>query len=150
MLAVIRAAPGVQAAAGADSLPMIGIVNRPMYGAAMGTQRCPATGGFMETLGMRIIAGRSLSSEDVERGTPVGVLSLAGLEFVWPEVTPDAAVGRVLQFLASRRARWSAWLRAAGIGRSSSRRAGCSIASSGGASTSCTSCGPSDCFGEAG
>ena len=82
MLDIVRANPSVQAAAAADSLPMIGIVNRPMYGGAMGTQRCPATGELMETLGMRVIAGRSLSSEDVKRGAAVGVLSLEGLTFV--------------------------------------------------------------------
>jgi len=82
MLDIVRANPSVQAAAAADSLPMIGIVNRPMYGGAMGTQRCPATGELVETLGMRVIAGRSLSSEDVKRGAAVGVLSLEGLTFV--------------------------------------------------------------------
>jgi hypothetical protein len=98
MLDLIRATPGVQTAAAADSLPMIGIVNRPMYGGAMGTQRCPATGELIETLGMRIVAGRSLSSEDVRRGAAVGVLSLEGLKFVWPKLTPEAAIGRFLEF----------------------------------------------------
>jgi predicted permease len=98
MLDTLRAMPGVLSAGGADSLPMIGLVNRPLYGAAIGTQRCPVTGELMETLGMRLIAGRSISAADVQREIPVGVLSRDGLKYVWPHVTPEEAIGRFLEF----------------------------------------------------
>lgn len=98
LLDALRLTPGVVSAAGADSLPMIGLVNRPLYGAAIGTQRCPVTGRMMETLGMRLIVGRAISDEDVGRGASVGVLSLSGLKYVWPTVTPDEAIGRFLEF----------------------------------------------------
>lgn len=98
MLELIRATPGVQSATGADSLPMIGIANRPMYRAAVGTQRCPVTDGFVDTLGMHLIAGRAVTSEDVARGNRVGVLSLSGLKFALPSVSPQEAIGRFLEF----------------------------------------------------
>jgi predicted permease len=100
ILDTLRHAPGVVSAAGADSLPMIGIVNRPMYGAAMGSQRCPATDGLVETLGMQVLAGRSLSADDLSSNAAVGVLSVAGLKLVWPGTAPAAAVGRRLEFPA--------------------------------------------------
>ncbi len=99
MLAILRQMPGVQAAAGADSLPMIGIINRPMsLWAPPGSQRCPATEGLIETLGMRVIAGRTLTADDVQTKARVGMLSMDGLKLVWPGVTPQEAIGRSLTF----------------------------------------------------
>ena len=98
MLEIIRRSPGVESAAGADTLPMVGLVNRPMFAGAIGTQRCPATDGLIETLGMTVIAGRAFTADEARTMAPVGVLSLAGLKFVWPGVTPQEAIGRFLQF----------------------------------------------------
>ena len=99
MLAIIRQMPGVQAAAGADSLPMIGIINRPMsLWAPPGSQRCPATEGLIETLGMRVIAGRTFTADDVRTKARVGMLSAEGLKLIWPGVTPQEAIGRFLTF----------------------------------------------------
>jgi predicted permease len=99
MLAIIRQMPGVQTAAGADTLPMIGAINRPMFlWAPDGSQRCPATAGLVETLGMHVIAGRTFSTADVQTMAPIGMLSLEGLKSVWPGVTPQEAIGRFLAF----------------------------------------------------
>jgi predicted permease len=98
MLEILRRTPGVQSVAGADTLPMIGAVNRPMFAGAMGTQRCPVTEGLVETLGMRVIAGRTISEKEVRESAAVGMLSLEGLKFIWPGVAPQNAIGRFLEF----------------------------------------------------
>lgn len=98
MLDILRRSPGVQSAAGADSLPMIGVTNRPMFAGAVGTQRCPATDGLVETLGIEVLAGRTLTSDEVRTNAPVGLLSREGLKFLWPGVNPEHAIGRFLEF----------------------------------------------------
>jgi hypothetical protein len=97
VLAIIRGMPGVQSAAGADTLPMIGLMNRPMIRGQLGGQRIPATEGLIETLGMRVVAGRTFTAEDVRTMAPVGMLSVEGLTVVWPGVSPQQAVGRFLE-----------------------------------------------------
>jgi hypothetical protein len=98
MVGIIGHAPGVRVATASDSMPTTGTVGRPMSSAATGTQRIATTSHFFETLGMRVIAGRQLIDEDMNGVVPVGVLSVRGLTYVWPDVNPQEAVGRFLEF----------------------------------------------------
>src|SRR5262249_40129070 len=61
-------------------------------------QRWLVADGFVETMGMRLVAGRSISADDVRSGASVGVLSERGLKLVWPGVEPRDAIGRLLEF----------------------------------------------------
>jgi putative ABC transport system permease protein len=99
MLEVIDHMPGVEAAAGADILPVIGAVNMPMFkGDKARGQRWAITERFVETMGMPIVAGRTLTAAEVEANAPVGLLSESGVRLRWPGVVPSAAVGRLLDF----------------------------------------------------
>jgi hypothetical protein len=97
ILEALRATPGVDAATGADSLPIVGVVNRPLIKGTQVGQRCPVTDGFVETLGMRVVAGRTITAEDLRSGASVGLLSVDGLKLVWPEVSPQLAIGKSLE-----------------------------------------------------
>jgi predicted permease len=99
MLDVVRAMPGVQAAGGADVLPVVGAVYGPMWvGDGGRARRWPVTDGLVEALGMRVIAGRTMSKAEILALAPVGMLSESGLRFVWPGVAPHDAIGRFLRF----------------------------------------------------
>lgn len=97
MVSSLRRIPGVISAAGADALPIVGAVNRLMSADLPNSQRCLVTDGFVETLGMHVLAGRTIGADDLTTGNPVGVLSVLGLRSIWPNVAPIDAVGRVLQ-----------------------------------------------------
>jgi hypothetical protein len=60
-------------------------------------QRWPVADDFVETLGMRMIAGRPMSKAEVQSLAPVGMLSVSGVDLVWPGVPPREAVGRYLR-----------------------------------------------------
>ena len=97
MLRVLRAMPGVEAATGADSLSITGSRGN----AAMGDPdqrggRFGITDQFVETVGLRLLAGRTISSADVASLAPVGLLSESGVRLVWPDATSQQAVGRTL------------------------------------------------------
>ena len=99
ILEVLRKTPGVQSAAGADVLPMIGAVAQPMrQGSDRRGQRWSVTEDFIETMGMRVLAGRTMSAAEVRATTPVGLLSESGLALVWPGVTAAQAIGRFIEF----------------------------------------------------
>jgi predicted permease len=95
---VLRAMPGIQAAAGADVVPVSGAVAMPIWTGERRGQRWSVTDGFVEAMGMRVVAGRTISSAEVTSAAPVGMLSQLGLNLVWPGVTPQQAVGRFLEF----------------------------------------------------
>ena len=99
ILEVLRKTPGVQSAAGADVLPMIGAMAQPMrQGSDRRGQRWSVTEDFIETMGMRVLAGRTMSAAEVRATTPVGLLSESGLALVWPGVTAAQAIGRFIEF----------------------------------------------------
>jgi putative ABC transport system permease protein len=101
MLDTLRTIPGVSAATGADVLPIMGAVDAPMWtGDQQQGQRWSVTDGFVETMGMRLLAGRPISASEVRTVAPVGMLSESGLRLVWPGVAPREAVGRLLEFPA--------------------------------------------------
>jgi putative ABC transport system permease protein len=96
VLAILRQMPGVRSAAAADSLPMLGLVNRPMINGQSIDQRIPSTDGLVETLGMRVVAGRSFSADEARAMAPVAMLSLGALQLIWPGMAPHEVLGRVL------------------------------------------------------
>jgi predicted permease len=97
-LDVLRRTAGVRAAAGANVLPIVAAAgNRFGPGIASG-YRWEVTDGFFETLGIPVVAGRSITHEDLAVHADVAVLSERGLALVWPGVEPSAAVGRSLEF----------------------------------------------------
>jgi hypothetical protein len=55
------------------------------------------TDQFVETLGMRLVAGRSITAAEVTALAPVGVLSESAVRLLWPAVSPRAAVGREMR-----------------------------------------------------
>jgi hypothetical protein len=99
MLEALRAMPGVSSATGANVLPIIGAVAAALWTGDHGDgQRWSVTDGFVEAMGMRVLAGRPIAADEVRTMAPVGMLSQSGLRLVWPGVTPQEAVGRLLQF----------------------------------------------------
>jgi predicted permease len=60
--------------------------------------RSNVSGGFFETLGTPMLAGRTISATDVATGAPVAVLDQSALHLVWPGVAPADAIGRSLPF----------------------------------------------------
>ena len=97
MLDALRSMPAVASAAGADTPPIIGAVNMPMIKGDRRGQRWRVTDGFVETMGMRIVAGRTITPDEFQSVAPVGMLSESGLRLLWPGVPPRDAVGRVMQ-----------------------------------------------------
>lgn len=102
VLRLARQIPGVASATIADGLPLGG--NRSWGVSAGGEEYVKgrskagfirvATDGFVETMGMTVIAGRDLSSQDVESGEKVVVINQAGAKTLWPGKN---ALGRLLK-----------------------------------------------------
>jgi putative ABC transport system permease protein len=96
ILDMIRQQPGVESAGGSDSMPAAGA--GPMTGF-----RVPPGGyiglwqvteGFLETIGVRTIAGRLVTAADVVNRQAVAVVSEAAGRRLWPGARPEAFVGR--------------------------------------------------------
>jgi predicted permease len=98
VLDALRQIPGIRSATGANVLPMVGAVAEPMFSGDRQGQRWSVTDQFVETLGIRLIAGRSLSAADVRSGASVGMLSESGLRLALPGVTAASAIGRFLEW----------------------------------------------------
>ncbi len=99
VLEVIRDLHGVNQASAADVLPISGFGGMARLGAGFDSGfRWQVTNGFFETVGMRVIAGRTFSSADLIQPGKVGILSQMGLHLVWPGIQPAEAVGRMLEF----------------------------------------------------
>jgi predicted permease len=96
--------PGVTSAGGSARLPLgFGILRRafeipgvePPPGADYhGIEYTPVTPGFLETLGIPLLAGRSITDSDGADARPVAVITRAAAERYWPGVDP---IGRVLR-----------------------------------------------------
>ena len=98
VLEVVRNLHGVQLAGAADVSPISGARGNRFGAGFDGAYRWQVTSGFFETMGMRLIAGRTFSSADLARPGNVGTLSEMGLHLVWPGLQPAEAVGRMLEF----------------------------------------------------
>ena len=94
----LKSLPDVTASGGIDISPLSRAL--PMRALAPhfpGTGRWQVTDAFFSTLGMRMLAGRSLSADEVTSDAAVAVLSESGLQTVWPGVRPVDAIGRRLR-----------------------------------------------------
>jgi predicted permease len=98
VLEVVRELHGVQSAGAVDISPIMGALGNRFGAGFDGAFRWQATEGFFETMGMRIVAGRTFSSTDLGNPGNVGILSEMGLKRVWPELQPVQAIGRMLEF----------------------------------------------------
>jgi putative ABC transport system permease protein len=99
VLEVVRDLHGVNQASAADVSPISGFVGMDRLGPGFDSGfRWQVTNGFFETMGMRLIAGRTFSSADLVQPGNVGILSQMGLHLVWPGIQPSEAVGRMLEF----------------------------------------------------
>jgi putative ABC transport system permease protein len=99
VLGVVRDLHGVKQASAADVSPNSGANGMARLGAGFDSGfRWQVTNGFFETMGMRVIAGRTFSSADLIQPGNIGILSQMGLHLVWPGIQPAEAVGRMLQF----------------------------------------------------
>jgi predicted permease len=93
----IRGLAGVRAAGAADILPIIGAA--PMTRFESGDRRgalWQVTPGFFDTMGMRVLAGRTFGSGDMHENANVAVLSERGATLLWPGRPPARAVGEVV------------------------------------------------------
>lgn len=101
-LRLTRAVPGVTSATIADGLPL---GSNRMWGIARGGQEYVrgrgqggfirvATDGFAETMGMRLIAGRDLSAQDVENGEKIVVINETAAKKLWPD---QSALDKILR-----------------------------------------------------
>jgi len=97
VLGALRQTPGVIAAAGGDVLPTMGAAGNLFVAGVRDAYTWRVTDQFFETMGMRVVAGRSFSSAEFTTGAGVAVLSERGLRLVWPDVSIPDAIGRVLQ-----------------------------------------------------
>jgi putative ABC transport system permease protein len=96
ILEVVRQQAGVASAGAVDSMPAAGA------GAMTGFQATPGgslglwqvTDGFLEAIGARIVAGRTVTADDVNAGHAVAVVSVSAARRLWPEVRTEGVVGR--------------------------------------------------------
>jgi predicted permease len=92
----VRQLPDVENAGAVDSMPASG--NSPMTGietlsgGRFGLWQI--TDGFLEAIGARLVAGRTVSAADMTSGTPVAVVSVSAARRLWPDVPMHAIVGR--------------------------------------------------------
>jgi hypothetical protein len=98
-LDVVEATPGVSAVAGGDGVLMASGspgTRRFSDDPAHRGNRHEVSAGFFAVSGSRLLAGREFTEGEVRSRALVGILDPAGLAQVWPGVTPEAAVGRLL------------------------------------------------------
>lgn len=112
ILADVRAAPGVRAAAMARDVPLSpsGLAFRPIPEGAGGEPAAErvstnvVTPGYFETLGIPVIEGRDFGPGDDPDAEEVAVVSRSAAELFWPDHSPSAssaprALGRTLVLL---------------------------------------------------
>jgi predicted permease len=102
VLRVARELPGVQAATIADGLPL---GSNRSWGVSVGGEEYVkgrwrdafiriASDGFVDAMGMRIVAGRDISAQDVAKGEPVVVINQTAAQTLWPN---GNALGKLLR-----------------------------------------------------
>jgi ABC-type antimicrobial peptide transport system permease subunit len=94
---VIAGLPGVRAFGAANYLVPDGS-RTEAFTKDLGTRglRYRVGAGYLETLGVRIIAGRLIRPAEVASRTHVGVLSERGVRLAFPDATPQTVLGRSL------------------------------------------------------
>ena len=94
----LRRLHGVQSAGAAFVSPISAGAPGGRLGAGpTKASRWQITDGFIEAMGMRLVAGRSFTSADLDYPESVGILSEMGLQLVWPGLRPAEAIGRLLE-----------------------------------------------------
>jgi predicted permease len=105
ILDVLRRQPGVAHAAGIDSMPAGGMAPHVAvtwdFAGRIGVWE--ATEDFFETIDARTIAGRTLTSDDLNADRPVAVLTEAAARRFWPDAPPATAIGREIVPLPNER-----------------------------------------------
>jgi predicted permease len=90
--------PGVIAVAGADSI--VGGGAAPMRGfstdRAIRGGRFEVTAGYFAALRSKPLAGREFTTDEVGTRAAVALLNPAGLTQVWPDASPEQAIGRTV------------------------------------------------------
>ena len=90
--------PGVVAVAGADSI--VGGGAAPMRGFSTDRSirggRFEVSAGYFAALRSAPLAGREFTADEVAARAPVALLNPAGLRQIWPDVTPEQAIGRTI------------------------------------------------------
>jgi hypothetical protein len=100
MLDIIREQPGVVAAGGVDSMPSAG--GAPVTGAGdwNGLQGhiglWQVSEELLPAIGARILAGRDISRDDLDRGRLVAVINESAARRLWPDAPIESAIGRTL------------------------------------------------------
>ncbi len=94
----LRSLPGVEAAAATTKLPIEGGTNGRVviegreddFGQEQGplVERSLVMPGYFEAMGIRLIAGRLLSEQDVSSDFPVAVVNQAMVRTAWPDADP--------------------------------------------------------------
>lgn len=97
--AALQHRPGVESVAGVDTASFGGSL--PMRTFAS-TPRTPdsglfqVTGGYFETIGATLLAGRPLTDDDVSALRPVAVVTRRAARVLWPDIPAEAALGRMV------------------------------------------------------
>jgi predicted permease len=103
VLRLTREIPGVTSATIADGLPL---GSNRSWGITVGGEEYTkssqwrtgfirvATDGFVQTMGMRIVAGRDVSPQDVDSSEPVVAINESAAKDLWPRT---AALGKLLK-----------------------------------------------------
>jgi predicted permease len=100
LVTALRGAPGVEDVALAARPPLEGSPSMRLapaegdadYGAVISV--ASVGDGLLETVGIRVLAGRTLTAVDVKEGSDVAVLNQAAAEHLWPGQVP---LGRLLR-----------------------------------------------------
>ncbi|MBI4473740.1 MAG: ABC transporter permease [Acidobacteria bacterium] len=98
MLDAMRRMPGTIAAGGSPALSVMRTGESPFSPEGPSCCRWRVTGDYFETLRIPILAGRAITAEDGRNDAAVAVLSVLGARRLWPNLEPEAAVGRIVQF----------------------------------------------------
>ena len=96
VLEALRQTKDVRLAAAADVLPIQGANGNLFVKGVQGAFTWRVSDAFFETMGMRQLAGRPFTAEEVKTGARVAVLGESGLRLVWPGVSARDAIGRML------------------------------------------------------
>jgi putative ABC transport system permease protein len=97
LLRSIRAMPAIESAGAVDNLPLVGGATSTgafVAGARHGVEISQVTPGYLETIGLRLLAGRLPADSDVTGQRPVVVVDAAAATVLFPG---KPAVGQQLQ-----------------------------------------------------
>ncbi len=97
---VLARMPGVQQAAWTNDIFLSGSPGWKPFGQGFERQgaRTNISAGFFETLGTPLLAGRTISADDVTARAAVAMLNQSGAHLLWPGLPPAQVVGQSLPF----------------------------------------------------